>query len=211
MQRLIHRLCELTRAPEGCRGAAPSEVVSCSASCQSWSGVGRRLDPNPNFNPNPNFGPNPNPNLRGTLLTPRLQLRSGPYCSSCQRGAVDSRSVHTAAHGREGGGGRMRDKRPRGPCWPAGQSIDNMLQLRTPPARGGKIVGSLLEPVKTSTTIRRKALQFRPPLRATVPPNGSKTCTKQSFRSPTRSIHPRASREACHPGCVRGHQQTGAG
>ena len=104
--------------------------------------------------------------------------------------------------GREGGGGRMRDKRPRGPCGQPAQSIDNMLQLRTPPARGGKIVGSLLQPVKTSTTIRRKAPQFRPPLRATVPPNGSKTCTKQSFRTPTRSIHPRASRAASHPGCV---------
>ena len=50
----------------------------------------------------------------------------------------------------------MRDKRPRGPCGQPAQSIDNMLQLRTPPARGGKIVGSLLQPVKTSTTILGK-------------------------------------------------------
>ena len=59
------------------------------------------LTPNPNFNPNPNFGPNPNPNLRGTLLTLRLQLEvHGPYYFSCQR--VRSTSVQcTAAHWRE--------------------------------------------------------------------------------------------------------------
>eukprot|EP00964_Phaeocystis_antarctica_P068829 scaffold41730_cov76-Phaeocystis_antarctica.AAC.2 len=68
-----------------------------------------------------------------------------------------------------------------------------MLQLRTPARFTSPRAGGV-----RSWKRGKIAPQFRPPPRATVPPNGSKTCTKQSFRSPTRSIHPRASRAASY-------------